>query len=73
MPLEINLDISGRNQVAVGVFVVNFLNGGHLTYTEDFSVGLCDLYLNKTYVPKETNVDDTSSEAGNGVVPNENE
>lgn len=73
MPLEINLDISGRNQVSVGVFVVNFMNGGHLTYTEDFSVGLCDLYLNKTYVPKETNVDDTSSEAGNGIVPNENE
>ena len=73
MPLEINLDISGRNQVAVGVFVVNFLNGGHLTYTEDFSVGLCDLYLNKTYVPKEASTDDVSGEADNGVLPSENE
>lgn len=73
MPLEINLDISGRNQVAVGVFVVNFLNGGHLTYTEDFSVGLCDLYLNKTYVPKETNADDVSGVVNNSVAPSENE
>ena len=73
MPLEINLDISGRNQVAVGVFVVNFMNGGHLTYTEDFSVGLCDLYLRKTYVPKETNADGASGEADNDVAPSENE
>ena len=73
MPLEINLDISGRNQIAVGVFVVNFMNGGHLTYTEDFSVGLCDLYLRKTYVPKETNADGASGEADNDVAPSENE
>ena len=73
MPLEINLDISGRNQISVGVFVVNFLNGGHLTYTEDFSAGLCDLYLKKTYVPKEASTDDVSGEADNGVLPSENE
>ena len=73
MPLEINLDISGRNQIAVGGFVVNFLNGGHLTYTEDFSVGLCDLYLKKTYVPKEASTDGVSGEANSSVVPSENE
>ena len=36
-------------------------------------VGLCDLYLNKTYVPKGTNADGVSGEADNGVLPSENE
>ncbi len=61
MPIEINLDISGRSQISVGVFVSNFLSKGQLMYTDDFSVGLCDLHLNKTYVPKtsDTNMETT--------------